>query len=118
MAKSKKNDRDDKDAAKVNQKASEQPKPKAQPGPSFSVEMETPDGKKTKLNCRIRPGYPSVRFRTKPVQTAALVKLAEGNELTDTELTESPVLRGVKAEEAQAFLQEVVAKGGYWIIEA
>lgn len=118
MAKSKKNERDDKDAAKVALKAEEQPKPKAEAGPAFSVEMETPDGKTKSLNCRIRPGYPSVRFRTKPVQTAALVKLAEGNKLTEAELTASPVLRGVQPEEAQAFLQEVVAKGGYWIIEA
>jgi len=116
MAKSKsKNDRDDKDARKVAAKASEQPKPKATPGPDFQVQMETPEGKTTKVNCRIRPGFPSVRFRTKPVQTAALVKLSEGNKLTAAELAQSPVLRGVTPEEAKAFLQEVVAKGGYWI---
>lgn len=113
-----KNERNDKDAAKVAAKSEEdkpQPKTKAT-GDVFQVEMEDAKGKKQKLNFRIRPGVPSIRFQTKPVRTEALTKLANGQDLSDPELTESPTLRGVTKEDALLFLEECIAKGAYWII--
>lgn len=107
----KKQRKGDEEAAKLAGKADlETPKkaPEVVPG-QIQLDLETPDGKSVKKVFRFRPGYPKIRVGRTVVATAALMKLAIGQEISDDEKTDNPKLTELDQEAAVGIIAELAA---------
>jgi len=81
------------------------------------LDLETADGETVQKTYRIRPGHPRVWLAGRIVSTAALLKLANNQELTDKERQENPGLAVVDADAAREFLAGLAATGSYLLEE-
>jgi len=73
---------------------------------SIKLDFETPDGKKVSGKFRFRNGVVRTPLETgEKVPSASLMKLANGEKLTEKELAEAPILHSVTSEAAKARLE-------------
>lgn len=78
----------------------------------FAAKLETTDGKKSTKKVQFIPGYVHCRLQSgEKVWSADLMRLANGNKLSEEELKRSPELATVSSTAAADWLTSLVRKG-------